>query len=575
MNELARYAREYKGTLILLITIAILSGASIIAQAYFIVRIVDQIFLQDAVWNDVLPLFGWLAVALVARAMLTFASGRTGAWMSAKVKQTIREQLLAKYTRNPVQASLQGQSGRKISVMLDAVDEVDSYFSRYIPQVIQTSIVPLMILIAAFTQDLISALILMVTAPFIPLFFVIIGIKTQKKSEEQMGQLSAFSGTFLDTLQGLTTLKLFGQSKKQRDAIEDSSFKFRDATLEVLKVAFISSLMLEYISMLGVGLIALELGLRLVLFESVTFLTAFFLLVLAPEFYVAIRELGSAFHTGRGSIGAAALITSELDQKEDRVQWGERVLSSDQPPEIAFKDVQFKYGEDGFKLGPLNAEISPFEKSALIGKSGSGKTTALHLLSGLMAPSEGTILVDNRPLSEYTEESWFSKLSYISQQPFIFSGTLGENIAIGSTRHATREEIEAAAEKAGLAELISSLEKGLDTPVGEAGRGLSGGEKQRLALARAFLKKPSVILFDEPTTGLDLRTEKILTSSMKELGEHATVITVAHRLYTIRQADQILLLEDGTLSAKGKHDELLKSASYREMVDVQEGGVPQ
>ncbi|MBM7579276.1 thiol reductant ABC exporter subunit CydD [Jeotgalibacillus terrae] len=566
MNQLSQYAKQYKGTQLLMTVIAILTGASIIAQAYFIVKIVDEVFLNGSSFSNVLPLFGWLAVALIARAMLTFANGRSGAWMAAKVKKQIRAQLLEKYARNPVQASLQGQSGRKVSVLMDAVDEVDSYFSKYIPQLILTAIIPLMIIITAFWFDWISGTVLLISAPFIPLFFIIIGIKTQKKSEEQLEQLSAFSGTFLDTLQGLTTLKLFGQAKKQRDTIEDSSLKFRDATLEVLKIAFISSLALEYISMLGVGLIALELGLRLIYFESVTFFTAFFVLVLAPEFYVAIRELGNAFHTGRGSIGAAKLIEEELTKDEDRVVWGEEKLEGTKPPHISLNQVAFQYGEDGFMIGPMDADFKPYENIALIGKSGSGKSTALNLLSGLIAPSSGQIMLNGKALSEYEEKSWFDQLSYISQQPFIFSGTLADNIAIGSKQQATREEIESAAEKAGLLPLIQFLQKGLDTPVGEGGRGLSGGEKQRLALARAFLKKPSVILFDEPTTGLDLKTEQILTASMEELSKEATVIIVAHRLYTIRQADQILMLEDGKLKTRGVNAELLKEPAYQQMV---------
>ncbi|TFE02153.1 thiol reductant ABC exporter subunit CydD [Jeotgalibacillus salarius] len=566
MNQLSQYAKQYKGTQLLITVIAVLTGASIIAQAYFIVKIVDEVFLNGASFSDVFPLFGWLALALIARAMLTFASGRAGAWMAAKVKQMIREKLLEKYAGNPVQASLEGQSGRKVSVLMDAVDEVDSYFSKYIPQVILTGVIPLMIIIAAFAMDWISGAVLLITAPFIPLFFIIIGIKTQKKSEEQMEQLSAFSGTFLDTLQGLTTLKLFGQAKKQRESIENSSLKFRDATLEVLKIAFISSLALEYISMLGVGLVALELGLRLIYFESVTFFTAFFILVLAPEFYVAIRELGNAFHTGRGSIGAAKLIDEELSKDEDRVNWGSEKLEGSAPPRIELDQTGFQYGKDGFEIGPLNAVFQPYENVALIGKSGSGKSTALNILSGLIAPSSGVVRLNGKVLSEFEEESWFNQLSYISQQPFIFSGTLADNIAIGSKRKTTLEEVASAAEKAGLNPLIEALQNGLDTPVGEGGRGLSGGEKQRLALARAFLKKPSVILFDEPTTGLDLKTEQILTASMEELSKRATVITVAHRLYTIRNADQILMLEDGSLKAKGKHEDLLIEPAYIEMV---------
>ncbi|TYR76885.1 thiol reductant ABC exporter subunit CydD [Rossellomorea vietnamensis] len=573
MNILNPFLKHHRRTLIFLGITAILTGLSIITQAYLIVTVVDRVFLQGQTFTDVVPFLGWLALVLLVRVLLNFGSGRAGARMASKVKDSFRQRLLAKFTRNPIQASLQGQSGRKVSVILDAVDEIDSYFSRYIPQVIQTSIIPLIILAAAFTQHISTGLLMMITAPFIPLFFIIIGMKTQKKSEEQLEKMSAFSGKFLDTLQGLTTLKLFGQSARQQEAIRESSHGFRDATMDVLKVAFISSLMLEYISMLGIGLIALELGLRLVVFESVEFFTAFFLLVLAPEFYAAIKELGSAFHTGRGSLGAANKIKEELDRPDLPVKWGEKELAVSTPPTISIKDIGFKYEDGGFQLKSFSADIKPYTKTAVVGRSGSGKSTLLHLLAGLAAPSQGQIEIDQQPLSTYTEESWLNEISYISQRPYVFSGTIAENIAIGAKKHSSRQEIVKAAEKAGLSEMAEELDQGYDTRVGEGGRGLSGGEKQRLAIARAFLKDPAVILFDEPTTGLDLTTERILQKSIEELSERATVITVAHRLHTIKDADLILFMENGELIGSGTHEELIEKVSeYRSMVSVQQGG---
>ncbi|MGD6802496.1 thiol reductant ABC exporter subunit CydD [Rossellomorea aquimaris] len=573
MNILNPFLKHHRGTLIFLGITAILTGLSIITQAYLIVNVVDRVFLQGQTFTDVVPFLGWLALVLLVRVLLNFGSGRAGARMASKVKDSFRQRLLAKFTKNPMQASLQGQSGRKVSVILDAVDEIDSYFSRYIPQVIQTSIIPLIILAAAFTQHISTGLLMMITAPFIPLFFIIIGMKTQKKSEEQLEKMSAFSGKFLDTLQGLTTLKLFGQSARQQEAIRESSHGFRDATMDVLKVAFISSLMLEYISMLGIGLIALELGLRLVVFESVEFFTAFFLLVLAPEFYAAIKDLGSAFHTGRGSLGAANKIKEELDRPDLPVKWGEKELAVSAPPTISIKDLGFKYEDGGFQLKSFSADIKPYTKTAVVGRSGSGKSTLLHLLAGLAAPSQGRIEIDQQPLSTYTEESWLNEISYISQRPYVFSGTIAENIAIGAKKHSSRQEIIKAAEKAGLSEMAEELDQGYDTRVGEGGRGLSGGEKQRLAIARAFLKDPAVILFDEPTTGLDLTTERILQKSIEELSVRATVITVAHRLHTIKDADLILFMENGELIGSGTHEELIeKVLEYRSMVSVQQGG---
>ncbi|MGB8000442.1 MAG: thiol reductant ABC exporter subunit CydD, partial [Anaerobacillus sp.] len=493
-----------------------------------------------------------------------------GVSMAATVKQKVREALLQKFSGNPMLTSYQGQSGQKVSILLDAVDEIDSYYSKYIPQVIQTAIIPFFILVAVSTQHLATGGIMIITAPFIPIFYIIIGIRTQKKSDEQLEQMTIFSGRFLDTIQGLTTLKLFHQAKKYKEVIKESSLSYRDATLEVLKVAFVSSLMLELISMLSIGIIALEIGLRLIVFNTMSFTTAFFILMLTPEFYLSLKDLGSAFHTGRGSMSAMNKVSEELDLKTPKGQWGELPLELDEnPPAIDLRDISFKYQESHFSLKPLSTTIDPYQKVAVVGKSGSGKSTFLHLIGGLLPPDHGKMVVNDIPLARYKEASWFEHVSYISQSPYLFTGSIAENISIG-TRRASREEIEEAAEKAGISTFITSLKEGYDTWIGEGGRGLSGGEKQRIALARAFLNHPKIVLFDEPTTGLDLYTEKVLQSSIEELSKVATVITVAHRLHTIRKADKILVLEEGELVAEGTDENLFfESPLYRQMVSVQ------
>ncbi|MGG3449823.1 thiol reductant ABC exporter subunit CydD [Domibacillus aminovorans] len=568
MDMLRKWAFEQRAMTAFLFVSSVLTGAMMIGQAYFFVTIVDGVFLKEQSFEDIKPLLWGLLAVMLLRAVLSYLNGRTGVKMASNVKRKVRRMLLEKMTRNPIQSALAGQSGGKVSVMMDAVDEIDSYYSKYIPQVIQTSIVPLMILAVVLYEHVYSGLIMIITAPFIPLFFIIVGMKTKAKSEEQLDKLAAFSGRFLDTLQGLTTLKLFGRAAKQRDLIEQSSLDFRDATMTILKIAFVSTLMLEFISTLSIGLIALEVGLRLVVFESIAFSTAFFVLVLAPEFYLSLKELGSAFHTGRGSMGAAKKVMDELEETEQPVKWGTAEVSI---PSIELRNASFQY-RDGFSLKNIKATIPPNAQMAIVGQTGSGKTTLLHLIAGLFDPSEGDVLVNGRPRSDYSETAWFDQLSYISQHPYLFSGTIADNIAIGGAKGASRADIEMAAKKAGISDLIKSLENGYDTPIGEAGRGLSGGEKQRIALARAFLKQPSIILFDEPTTGLDLKTERILQQSMAELAKHSTVITVAHRLHTIKNADQILFLKKGEIVASGPHTELMKtSMEYREMV-LQQGG---
>lgn len=326
--------------------------------------------------------------------------------------------------------------------------------------------------------------------------------------------------------------------------------------------------------MLSMGIIALEIGLRLVVFDSLTFFTAFFVMILVPDFFNLLKEFGSAFHTGRSSSAAAGRLSEELTKEIEPVRFGKTELMQG-PSHLELQDLKFQYG-DGFAIGPASLQIPALSHVAFIGKSGSGKTTLLHAIAGLLPLSSGRMLVDGIERQEISEQSWFNQMSYISQNPYLFAGSIKENITLGANREVSDEEIMTAVKQAGIAEMVLSLAQGLETPIGEAGRGLSGGEKQRIALARAFLKQPSIILFDEPTTGLDLKTERILQKSMLELGKRATILTVAHRLHTIKEADMIVVLDEGKLTAAGSHTELLDSQQrYRDMIHAQFGGVRQ
>ncbi len=572
--ELKKLAFEQKKWMVVLTVASIAKGAAMIGQALFFVLAVNAVFLEDAAFIEIIPFLYGLLGAILVRSFGGYVIGRVGVELSADVKLKLRYQLISSFTADPLLASEHGQAGQKVSLLMDAVDEVDGYFSKYIPQMIQTYTIPLILLAVIFSQHWVTGVIILVTAPFIPVFMALVGVRTKEKADEQMEKLGQFSGTFLDVLQGLTTLKLMGQADRQRKTIEKSSIDFRDSTMEVLKSAFLSSLMLEYISMLSMGIIALEIGLRLVVFDSLTFFTAFFVMILVPDFFNLLKEFGSAFHTGRSSAAAAGRLSEELKKEVEPVRFGEAEVTQE-PALLELEELGFQYG-DGFSIGPATLKVPAFSHIAFVGKSGSGKTTLLHAIAGLLPLSRGRVMVDGIEQQAISEQSWFNRMSYISQNPYLFAGTIKENIALGAGREVTDGEIMTAAKQAGIAEMVLSLKSGLETPVGEAGRGLSGGEKQRIALARAFLKQPSLILFDEPTTGLDLKTERILQESMIALGERATVLTVAHRLHTIKKADMIIVLDEGKLAASGTHAELLASEQlYRNMINAQFGGVLQ
>lgn len=583
---------------LLLAIISLALGVAIISQATLVAEAVQRIFVEKASFSSVVLLLGLLLAVMAVRALLSYGNGKVGLHMAARAKTNMRASVLQKLTRASMPSTLSGQTGGKVSVALDAVDEADSYFSQYMPRMMEAAMIPILILVVTFTQHANTGWIMLFTAPFIPLFMILVGLKTKNKSEEKYAQLAEFSGTFLDSLQGLVTLKIFGRAKRQQQEIERSSLGYRDATMGILKIAFTNTFMLESIVMLSIGIVALELAIQLLVFKSMSFHTAFLVLLLVPEFYSLLKNTGTAFHSGRTSMGAIRKVEQMLEETSIKNTQTKPEEGSDQSeltdvdtiarteelrtaraelipmlPTIELNDVRFQYTPDSFGLETGQISIGPGEQIAIVGKSGSGKTTLLHLIAGLLKPDSGAVLVNGSQLLQHDEAAWFERVSYITQHPYIFAGTFAENIAIGAGRNVSRAEIEQAAEEAGLASVVAQLEQGLDTFVGEGGRGLSGGEKQRLALARAFLKRPAVILFDEPTVGLDLHTERVLQQSIAALAKTATMITVAHRLYTIQHADNILFMDNGVLVDSGHHKALLaRLPQYAEMVDVRRKG---
>ncbi|MEK3787264.1 thiol reductant ABC exporter subunit CydD [Paenibacillus sp. FSL K6-1230] len=598
---LSQELSKQRNRLIVLAIISLTLGIAIIAQSALLAEAVQKIFVEGASLSSVMILLAILLTVMMLRVLLSHGNGKVGIYMAGHAKTNMRAKVLQRLTHASMTSTLHGQTGGRVSLALDAVDEGDSYFSQYMPRMLEAAIIPILILVVVFTQHANSGFIMLFTAPFIPLFMILVGLKTRNKSEEKFAQLAEFSGTFLDSLQGLVTLKLYGRAHRQTAEIERSSLNYRDATMGILRIAFTNTFMLESIVMLSIGIVALELAIQLLVFKALNFHTAFFILLLVPEFYSLLKNTGTAFHSGRTSMGAIRKVEELLvetsneraavDSKEETGSRAEGSNHAEQPtqankqimkldeaklstsPSIELDHVQFDYGTDSFQLATGSVSLAPGEHIAIVGKSGSGKTTLLHLIAGLLKPTAGAILVNGSPLQQYDESDWYKGISYITQHPYIFAGTLADNIAIGAGPSVSREEIKAAAIAAGLASVVDNLQQGYDTYVGEGGRGLSGGEKQRLALARAFLKRPSIILFDEPTVGLDLYTERILQQSIATLSQSATTITVAHRLYTIQHADQILFMDNGKIVDSGRHEELLERLSpYAELVSAQRGG---
>ncbi|RCW71985.1 thiol reductant ABC exporter subunit CydD [Saliterribacillus persicus] len=573
MDEVKDWQWKERKSKQLMLFFSLLLALSIIVQAYLMVRIIDQIFIVQAAFGDIVLELILLILAFIIRVIIDHLLFRVGNKTAKKNKIAARSALIKKYKQTPIHIQGKTQIGEKTNTFLHAVDEINDYFSMYLPQTRKSTTIPLVLWMVILIIHFQSALILLLTAPFIPLFMILIGLQTKKKSEEQLDELAKYSSKFLDVLQGITSLKIYNQSNKTKISLHNSSESFKQATMSILKIAFMNSFMLEVIAMLGIGIVALELAIQLIFYQSVSFFSAFFILVLVPEFFASLRELGSAFHQGKSSQGAIAKIEDALNNSEETEdKWENMYDLPDHQVRLASFDLHYSFQTSNFSLKDLNFDFKNYRKVAIIGKSGAGKTTLLNLLAGLITPTSGSVLVNDKKLTAYKESQWFEKIAYITQNPTILNETLRENLTFGNET-VTEQDLIQVIEQVGLKELIDSFPNGLETKVGEGGRGLSGGEMQRVAIARAFLKQPAIVFLDEPTTGLDVKTEKILQNSIKEFEKNTTIIMVAHRLHTIQDADHILLLDDGELIAKGDHPSLLSSSiEYKEMIQAGKEG---
>ena len=566
LNSLATANPTY---LLLFIGLGIIGGVLAVAQAYYFATIVDQAFLKGQSLAALQSLLLILLVILIGRGILSFTIACIGSKLAGEIKLNIRRMLLEKLLKIAPGFLVEEKTGQLVSVLTDGVDQLEVYFSRYLPQLVQAMTIPVIVLIVVFSKSIFSGAIMLITAPLIPFFMVIIGNMAENKTREQLGSMLRFSGFFLDVLQGLTTLKLFGQSKNKGQEIAVVSEKFRDSTMEVLKIAFLSALMLEILATISTAMIAVEVGLRL-LYGHHSFHTAFFILLLAPELYTPLKNMGSSFHAGRSSISAAQKVWEVLEEKGVQVQWGSEALEGGLPPEIELKDISFSYHLDKEILSGISLIIKPGEKIALVGKSGSGKTTLIKLIMGLLPPDKGQVLINGKPLSNVAEERWFGQLAYVSQEPYLFAGSIADNILLGN-QTAEEGHMAAAVAYAGVDRFIDRLPAGLNTIIGEGGYGLSGGEKQRIAMARAFVKNARLVFLDEPTSHLDMDSEQAIKKAIEILKRERTIITVAHRLETVIDADKIIVLDKGTIASAGTHEELLKSSDiYRQIFELKE-----
>ena len=535
--RLLRYARSTRGFLILAVVLGVVIAALVIGQARLLSTAIVEVAQGRATLTTVSGVLVALAAVFLARALVSWLAEAAAYRTSAKAKAELRAEAMDHVLRLGPLGPAGRDPGAVAALVTRGVDALDAYFARYLPQLVLAVIVPLAVLATVLGQDLLSAIIIAVTLPLIPVFMILIGLYTRARVDRQWETLSRLSGHFLDLVSGLPTLKLFGRAKRQAEAIRSMGERYRSTTMGVLRITFLSSFALELLASLSVALVAVTVGVRLAE-GQVSFSVALFVLILAPEAYLPIRLVGQHFHAAAEGLGAAEEVFALLEQS---VPTG----GTDTPPShptIYIEDVGVSYaGRDHPALAATTAVLPPGTLTALVGASGGGKSTLLSVLLGFVAATTGRVRLDDVDLADVDLVHWRRQLGWVSQHPHLVAPgcdhpTIRDAVRLGLP-DAGDAQVERALADAGVLAEVQLMPDGLSTSVSE----ISAGQERRVAIARALLPDPQILLLDEPTASLDgVSEEAVVTALMAARDAGRTVIVVAHRPAVVDAADIVV-----------------------------------
>ena len=571
-----KYLFHYKGIkphMFIVGILTVLQGITIIVGAIFLAKAITYMFNGTAP-SAVLPFFTGFIIAHFLRHFIQWLKERLAYRFAENTASAVQENLIRKLFELGPRGIGKSGSGNMITLALEGIPSFRTYLELFIPRAISMMVIPIAVLIYVFAFDTISGIVLILTMPILIAFLILLGLVAQKYANAQWGSYQLLSRHFVDSLRGLLTLKYLGRSKSHQNAIEVVSEKYRIATNKSLQLAFLSSFSLDFFSSLSVAVVAVELGIRLI-DGGIGLQAALTILILAPEYFQPIRDLGNDYHATMDGKDAGKQINKllskpTLSNNHNPLEVPQWTATSTLSVQNLTKQTDT---EDKLILEDITFEVNGFQKIGIIGASGAGKSTLIDILSGFSSIKDGSISINGTKLDSFSNINWQKQISYIPQHPYIFAGTIADNIRLYAP-NATEEEMEDAIAVTGLTELVSQLPNGLNERIGQGGRVLSGGEEQRIALTRSLLVNRPIMLFDEPTAHLDIETEHDIKRLILPLMTNKLVFFATHRLHWMREMDTILVIENGKIVESGTHQELLaRKGSYFQLINAQKGGI--
>ncbi|QYJ94396.1 heme ABC transporter permease/ATP-binding protein CydD [Shewanella spartinae] len=563
---LGRWLKQQKSAcgayLNLTVLFGVLTGFALVAQAYLLATMLHGLIIENLPREAFTSEFIALIAVIVLRAALAYGRERISFKAGMLLRSQIRQSVLDKLVElGPV--FIKGRpAGSWASIVLEQVEDLHDFYAKYLPQMMLAGFIPLTILAVVFPINWAAGIILLATAPLIPLFMILVGMGAADANRKNFGALSRLSGHFMDRLRGLGTLRLFHAGEREQQAIESASEEFRSRTMAVLRMAFLSSAVLEFFAAVSIAVLAVYFGFSFLdhldfghYGAGMTLFIGLFVLILAPEFYQPLRDMGTHYHAKAQAIGAAEALMELLNHRVDEADDVPRsTFASETPLSIKLQGAEVLSPDGQVLLGPITAEISCGEQLAIVGPSGAGKTSLLNMLLGFLS-YRGSVLINGMELSSLDRESYRHHLAWLGQEPQLFHGTIGDNVAMGKTM--TEEAIYTLLDDAHIGDFVRAQPLGLSHPIGEQSAGVSVGQAQRLCLARALGQSAKLFVLDEPTASLDSHSEAAVMQALIDARQGATSLLVTHRLDALIDMDRIWVLDSGKLVQQGDYHTLM------------------